>query len=71
MKPTDKQKELVDKIIVVLNSFGNTNDISSPTHHSNITDYLDRIEEDKLVDLTGRLMFQDAIFTILTLIRRC
>ena len=40
MKPTDKQIAIIDSIISTIQTWKNTNDISSPTHYNDIEEFL-------------------------------
>ena len=63
MKPTEKQKKAIDAIVSIVKTWGNTNDINSPSHIDYINDEMnmelgDLIRDawlyelkDKLVDL--------------------
>lgn len=45
MKPTQKQIELIKTIESIVSSWRSTNDLSSPTHHSDIGEELSKFRE--------------------------
>ena len=49
MKPTEKQLKAIDTIVSIVKSWGNTNDINSPSHIDYINDELNK----ELGDLIG------------------
>lgn len=54
MKPTDKQIKIIDCIISIVKSWKNTNDISSPTLQSDISE---EINSELLEDLSECRLF--------------
>lgn len=40
MKPTEKQIKVIDTIISIIKTWKSTNDIDSPTHNSDMHDFL-------------------------------
>lgn len=55
MKPTDLQKEIAKSVSSIINTFANTNDISSPTHLSDIEELLSA-DLDKVDSKTRRML---------------
>lgn len=41
MKPTDKQIQIIDSVISIVKTWKNTNDITSPTHYTDIEEFID------------------------------
>lgn len=50
MKPTDKQIKAIDAIVSIVKSWGNTNDINSPSHIDYINDEMNAELGDVLGD---------------------
>lgn len=46
MKPTQKQIELIKTVRGIVSSWASTNDLSSPTHHSDIKEELDKFSDE-------------------------
>lgn len=40
MKPTEKQIKVIDTILSIIKTWKSTNDINSPTHNSDMHDFL-------------------------------
>jgi hypothetical protein len=40
MKPTEKQIKVIDTILSIIKTWKNTNDIDSPTHNSDIYEFI-------------------------------
>ena len=40
MKPTEKQIKVIDSILSIIKTWKSTNDIDSPTHNSDMHDFL-------------------------------
>ena len=68
MKPTERQIKAIDTIVSIVNSWKNTNDISSPTVESDIHEFLLADLEDVIYgDIED---FDAALNDLLWLIRR-
>lgn len=50
MKPTEKQKKAIDTIVSIVKTWGNTNDINSPSHIDYINDEMNAELGDVLGD---------------------
>ena len=46
MKPTTRQIELIKIIEKIVSSWASTNDISSPTHHSDIDEEMQKLQDE-------------------------
>ena len=60
MKPTDKQLKAIDCILSIIETWKNTNDITSPTHFVDIeeftqADLMDEIDDSIMFDIQDDL----------------
>lgn len=67
MKPTDLQKKIAKSVSSMISTFSNTNDISSPTHLSDIEEMLSADLDQ--VDFDTRIMLIKSVTSIYWLIR--
>lgn len=69
-KPTSKQKEIIKRIIIEVGYWATTNDISSPTHGSDLTHELEKFEEDFGMSKKDYLEIDTHLWQIFNIIRR-
>lgn len=50
MKPTELQKKVIDSVISIMETWKNSNDITSPTHFNDIHEFLNADLGDYLID---------------------
>lgn len=67
MKPTDLQKKIAKSVSSMISTFSNTNDISSPTHLSDIEEMLSADLDQ--VDFDTKIMLIKSVTSIYWLIR--
>ena len=48
MKTTEKQNKIIDTVLSIIRTWQNTNDITSPTHYTDIREFLDADLEDDI-----------------------
>jgi hypothetical protein len=71
MKPTEKQKTLIDEIIRYLEyDLKGTNDINSPSHFSIQDDFLFYLEDKYFINEYTHVALNEALGYILTAIRK-
>ena len=56
MKTTEKQNKIIDSVLSIIRTWQNTNDITSPTHYTDIREFLyadlmDDIDSDDISEL--------------------
>ncbi len=69
MKPTDKQIAIIDSIISTIQTWRNTNDISSPTHYNDIEEFL-FADLDELIPDKQRRCLENELFALLDRIKK-
>lgn len=69
-KPTNNQKEIIRRIIIEIDYWATTNDISSPTHGSDLTHELEKFEEDFGMIEKDYLEIDNHLWQILNIIKR-
>ena len=50
MKPTELQKKVIDSVISIMETWKNSNDITSPTHFNDIHEFLNADLGEYLID---------------------
>jgi len=71
MKLNKKQKDIIKEIKHILSTWETSNDIESLSHYDLMTETLDKMEEDKLVDEELRNEFVYHIIKIFKTIKCC
>ena len=61
MKPTEKQLKVIDSVLSIIKTWKNTNDITSPTHHSDCYDFLrsdlmDDLDDEAIDEIHNKTM---------------
>lgn len=68
MKPSEKQIRIINKILFIIGSWRNSNDINSPTVNSDIYEELDIIPEEELNEM-NKIFISDKLLELLNKIR--
>lgn len=69
MKPTYQQQQLCDLIIEQASCWKNSNDILSPTHHSDLESRIDDLVEDEGITQAQAKDLDDLLRELLAMIR--
>ena len=69
MKPTEKQKLICELIISHLNNWKSTNDLSSPTHQSDIDEEVNSLERHDEIDYRTSREIKSISYDLLAFIR--
>ena len=70
MKANDKQKLVIDTLISQLKFYKTSNDLGSPTHHSDNDEIISMLEFDKKITEKEEFILKGLLAEILTVIRK-